>query len=60
MEKLTINTGGNIMKKLELKKKTIANLTTEEMRVVKAGKGCWENLWTLYHCDVVYTRTDPR
>jgi len=48
------------MKKLELKKNTIANLTTQEMSVIKAGKACWENLWTLYHCDVVYTRTDPR
>lgn len=48
------------MKKLELKKRTIANLTNEEMKEVKGGlKACWENLWTLYHCDVVYTRTDP-
>jgi hypothetical protein len=44
-------------KKLELNKQTIVNLTNEELEDIKAGKHdpCWENLWTLYHCDVMYT-----
>lgn len=44
-------------KKLELNKQTIANLTKEELLHIIAGKhdACWENLWTLYHCDVMYT-----
>ena len=49
------------MRKLELEKKTIANLTNEEMSDIRGGMAaCWENLWTFYHCDVVYTTTDPR
>jgi len=44
-------------RKLELNKNTIANLTGKEMKEIKGGRKdpCWENLWTLYHCDVVYT-----
>jgi hypothetical protein len=47
--------------KLEFNKKTISNLTKNELGEVKAGidqEQCWENLWTLYHCDVIYT-ADP-
>jgi natural product precursor len=59
-EKSGDNTGGNIMKKLELKKRTVANLTKQEMSEIKGGyRACWENLWTLYNCDVVYTYTKP-
>ncbi len=45
------------VKKLELNKHTISNLNHDEMNGVKAGKcdPCWENLWTIYHCDVIYT-----
>jgi hypothetical protein len=48
---------GHETKKLELNKQTIDNLTNEELADIKAGahKPCWENLWTLYHCDVMYT-----
>lgn len=47
-------------KKLNLGKQTISNLTTKELKETKAGlKPCWENLWTLYHCDVIYTCTVP-
>jgi natural product precursor len=44
-------------RKLELNKNTIANLTGKEMKEIKGGRKdpCWENLWTLYYCDVVYT-----
>ncbi|MCK4762386.1 MAG: class I lanthipeptide [Candidatus Aminicenantes bacterium] len=46
------------MKKLSLNKKTIANLTKQELSEIKAGyKPCWENLWTMYHCDLFYTGT---
>lgn len=52
------------MKKLELKKRTIANLSKTEMSEIKAGgfAACWENLWTLYYCDIVCTGEsfDPR
>jgi len=48
------------MKKLELKKKTIANLTKKEMSEAKAGyKKCWENLWSLYYCDYIWTGKIP-
>jgi hypothetical protein len=49
------------MKKLDLKKSTIANLTQKEMNEINGGvnTACWENLWTLYHCQVVYTVIDP-
>ena len=44
------------VKTLKLNKQSISNLDNKEMKNVKAGVACWENLWTLYHCDVVYTR----
>jgi hypothetical protein len=48
------------MKKLELKKKTISNLTKQEMSEIKAGyKKCWENLWSLYYCDHIWTGATP-
>jgi hypothetical protein len=43
-------------KKLVLNKQTVSTLTAKELSKVKAGIACWENLWTLYHCDVIYTR----
>lgn len=48
------------MKKLELNKKTIAGVNWQELKKIKAGgeaafKACWENLWTLYYCDLIYT-----
>lgn len=44
-------------KKLELNKQTVSNLSKDQLNSIKAGKcdPCWENLWTLYHCDVIYT-----
>lgn len=55
------------MKKLELKKQTIATLTEKEQANVKAGtddgiqdyRPCWVNLWTLYHCRIYYTGPRP-
>ena len=49
-----------MVKKLNLNKQTIANLKRQELSDIRAGndrqqRACWENLWTLYHCDVVYT-----
>ncbi|MCK4760608.1 MAG: class I lanthipeptide [Candidatus Aminicenantes bacterium] len=45
-----------MVKKLELKKETIARLTPEELSEIKAGyKACWENLWSLYYCGVIWT-----
>lgn len=48
--------------KLELNKQTISNLTSQELSDIKAGQQvpCWENLWTLYHCDVMYTGDPPK
>jgi len=43
-------------KKLVLNKQTVSTLAAKELSKVKAGVACWENLWTLYHCDVIYTR----
>ena len=47
------------LKKLELKKETVANLdilTRKEMSKVEgAYKACWENLWTVYYCAVIWT-----
>lgn len=38
-------------KRLKLNEITIA-----DMKNIKAGHAaCWENLWTAYYCDVVYT-----
>jgi len=50
------------MKKLELKKETIASLTKKEMNDIKAGKyeGCWENLWTIYYCAYIWTGDVPK
>lgn len=49
------------MKKLKLNKQTIDDLTKQEMNEVKAGgyKACWENLWTLYYCDYIWTGKIP-
>jgi hypothetical protein len=45
------------VKTLKLNKQSISDLNNAEMKDVKAGGiACWENLWTVYHCDVVYTR----
>jgi len=48
-------------KKLNLNKRTVANLSRNDLSDIKAGgqKGCWENIWTLYNCDVVYTGAPP-
>jgi hypothetical protein len=47
------------LKKLELKKETVANLnilTRKEMSEVEgAFRACWENLWTLYYCTLIWT-----
>lgn len=44
-------------KNLALNKQTISHLTDRELHEIKGGsqEPCWENLWTLYNCDVVYT-----
>lgn len=43
-------------KKLKLNKQTVSDLSRDELSKIKAGEaGCWENIWTLYWCDVVYT-----
>jgi hypothetical protein len=50
-------------KKLTLNKETVAHLETLGRKEQKEVKGadaaayepCWENLWTLYHCKVMYT-----
>jgi hypothetical protein len=44
-------------KKLELNKQTVSNLTDHQLNEIKAGQqpACWENLWTLYYCDIVWT-----
>jgi len=53
------------IKKLELKKETVTDLSTlshKEMKDVKGAadyKACWENLWTMYYCDVMWTGKEP-
>ena len=48
-------------KKLVLNKTTIATLNGDEQKNILAGadpleySACWENLWTAYHCDMVWT-----
>ena len=44
-------------KKLRLNKQTVSNLSRNDLNNVKAGgqQACWENLWTMYYCNVVYT-----
>lgn len=45
-----------MVKKLKLNKQTVSNLSRDELSNIKAGeKACWENLWTVYYCDIVYT-----
>jgi hypothetical protein len=50
---------GQLARKLELNKQTIDDLTKDDLQEIRAGKAkyepCWENLWTLYHCNVMYT-----
>lgn len=51
--------------KLILNKTTVSTLTDEKQKSILAGAAeippCWENLWSLYHCDVIYTGDkDPR
>lgn len=49
--------GNQNKKKPGLKKQTISNLIPGELKKIRGGvcNPCWENLWTLYHCDVIYT-----
>jgi hypothetical protein len=43
-----------------LNKQTISTLDSKELSEIKAGNdACWENLWTLYYCKVVYTGPRP-
>ncbi len=43
-------------RKLVLKKQSIAELSEKKMSVIRGGfEGCWENLWTGYHCDIVWS-----
>lgn len=48
-------------KKLTLNKTTVATLTGAQQRNILAGaaddeySACWENLLTLYHCDLIWT-----
>jgi hypothetical protein len=44
-------------KKLVLNKQTVSTLASKELSEIKAGAcdPCWENLWTLYYCKVIYT-----
>lgn len=47
-------------KKLKLNKQTVSDLSRKELSQIRAGeKACWENLWTMYNCDVVYTLQPP-
>ncbi len=50
------------LKKLVLNKETISNLeilSSEFQQGIKAGyKACWENLWTAYYCDKIWTGKD--
>jgi len=47
--------------KLTLKKETIADLTRNELSQIKAGYNpCWENTWTMYHCDLFCTSDTSR
>ena len=47
------------VKKLKLNKETVSNLdvlSREDQRDVKAAfLACWENLWTLYYCKLIWT-----
>lgn len=47
----------NKVKKLELNKQTVSNLTDAQLHEIKAGQqpACWENLWTIYYCDYIWT-----
>ena len=51
------------LKKLTLNKETVANLeilSREAQAEVKgAYDGCWENLYTLYYCRLIYTGEKP-
>lgn len=53
------------LKKLALNKETVSNLdilTREAQREIAAGNAysdCWENLWTMYYCDVIWTGKEP-
>jgi len=47
-------------KKLTLNKETVANLETLGRNDLQEVKGaaqtpCWENLWTMYKCEYMYT-----
>lgn len=49
-----------LTKKLVLNKNTIATLTKDEQKDIKAGyKACWENLWTWYWCEYLWTGNKP-
>jgi len=47
------------VQKLVLNKSTVSNLdvlSREAQRdILAAYKGCWENLWTLYYCKLIWT-----
>ena len=48
--------------KLTLNKQTIADLTGAEMGEAKGGDyytPCWENLWSYYNCDGLWTGNLP-
>lgn len=49
-----------IMTKLKLNKSTVSILSKDDLKQIDGHKldaaaACWENLWTLYECDVAYT-----
>lgn len=47
-------------KKLKLNKRTVSNLSRKELSDIKGGyRGCWENIFTMYYCDVIYTGAPP-
>jgi hypothetical protein len=52
-----------LKKSLVINKVTVSDLSRVELSDIKAGAAmqqpCWENLWTIYHCDVMYTG-DPQ
>ncbi len=48
------------MTKLKLNKSTVSILSKDDLKQIDGHKldaaaACWENLWTLYECDVAYT-----
>lgn len=51
------------LKKLTLNKETISNLELlskeAQSEVIAGHKACWENLWTLYYCKIIWTGKDP-